>query len=553
MQDNFEKAWRDKLGGYQAPADPQDWAAMTAMLDAKEDKRASFFWWGILALALLFTTGGIAYRYLSTTESGTGTAVANNTPNDNNGSDTENASLVVGNSENTSGSNTGGENSSDASTLANSGKSNTSSDTGTNLNSSSNNTNAATSSNGNGVISDATSSTTKQQNKGGKRKNKATDTNGSANDKAGNGIGSGSTANTAAAGTSKSSGRKGNGGKKATNNNTGNSNANQGNSSGNGIAGNIVGSYNGTRTSKGNGNGNGTATVSGTGGGTTATGTLNSPNTATYNEPVATLSLRQINRLPHTTALTFTKDTGDIKLKFAKPSKVSHYIGFGTGINNSRVDRSGDYSTGFNVGLQYTMMVKNRVGIHVGTAFRQYNYSTNLVACNYDIYQCPNGYTSKLQTIDLHVGAQVNLIKTNKVEWYVMGGMSNQFMLEETFEYDLPTRDTATPGQPIPVEPPRNTSFTGAGVSSFEESLSTSDAFNPTLGTNLDPTGEGKFLRERYLGAWYVGTGVTWNFAYRMNLQVEPTIGRSLQFVGIQDKKLWNTGVNVRLNVKLSR
>jgi hypothetical protein len=203
------------------------------------------------------------------------------------------------------------------------------------------------------------------------------------------------------------------------------------------------------------------------------------------------------------------------------------------------------------MGVQYTMLIKNRFGVSAGLAFRDYRYFTDLVACNYEVYQCPNSYSSTIQTVDLNVGVQVNLVNTDKVEWYVMGGVSNQFMMLETFEYSLPVIDTTNNPVP-PIEPPRNTSFTGGGASDFDESLTLSMDVNLASGASPE-MGPGKFIRERYLGSWYAGTGVTWHFYNRMNLQVEPVIGRSFQFVGIQDKKLWNTGVNVRLNFQLGR
>lgn len=66
MPDNYmDDIWKDKLGNYQAPADPQDWADMAAMLDAKADKHAAFYWWWLVAAALVVTVGGGIFHLMN--------------------------------------------------------------------------------------------------------------------------------------------------------------------------------------------------------------------------------------------------------------------------------------------------------------------------------------------------------------------------------------------------------------------------------------------------------------------------------------------------------
>ncbi len=482
MQDNFDKAFRDKLAGYQAPADPQDWAAMGAMLDAQQDKRRGFFWWWIVALVLLVGTVGITLRLVDFdggVQELAETAATTSPPTGNNGHAPNGTTVapIVQNETDTKG-------------AGNSGPPTTQPENG---NTAANPNDIATVSKSKGGATDTSNPSQNNNTKPKKNKGQGNKKNNSAN-----------TAPTVS---------------------STNANAGKGHTA------------NGTKGNNGN-----ASTVS----------TDSNAPTSSYDGAVGNLSLKQLRSLPSPTAIALapSKDTSKLQFKSIKPKAVTHHLGLGTSWTTSRVDRSGDYRSGYSVGLQYTMMVKNRFGIHAGFAFRSYNYFTDLVACNYDLYQCPNSYTSSLKTVDLHVGAQVNLVKTDKVDWYAMGGISNQFMVRESFEYNLPVIDTSSMPTP-PMEPPRNTEFTGPGSSGFAESISNSmDATGPTAGPGL---GVGKFLRERYLGAWYVGTGVTYRFMPIMSLQVEPVIGRSLQFVGIQDKKLWNTGVNVRLNVLLGK
>lgn len=497
MQDNhMDKIWRDKLGGYQAPADPQDWADMAAMLDAQDAKRAGFFWWWLIAAALFVTVGGGLFHLMQLQNEQIDAFAISAT----NGS--SNTSTTTASSENN-----GVDNTTDTDNRTTDGGV-----TG-NENNNGNTGNDANSVPGTAGLSTATT---------------------------GNTNGNDSNSGTASVGNNTSKNGKGN--KNNKRNKKGNTTSQQNNS---GLA-----STNGTLNGNGNAN-----NPSNTNGSTSTNGQTNAGGGNGYDAPVGTISVKRLKQLPNQLSLNLAQshDTTKYNLndRLMKRRAVQHYLGLSTGWVHSRVDRSGDFRAGYNVGLQYTMMVKNRAGFHVGLAFRQYRYYTDLVACNYDIYQCPNSYSSTLQTIDLNVGAQVNLVKTDKVEWYVMGGVSNQFMMNEQFDYNLPAIDTSNPN-PVPNIPPTNTSFTGAGASDFESSIDASFDANSLI-TTAGETATGKFLRERYLGAWYVGTGVTYNFANRMNLQVEPVIGRSFQFVGIQDKKLWQTGVNVRMNVRLGR
>ncbi len=498
MQDNnMDKVWRDKLGGYQAPADPQDWADMAAMLDAKDEKRAGFFWWWMIAAALFVTVGGGLFHLMQVQSEQIDAFAISGGNGGNDGAGTNTAST-----ENNSAD--------DDSELITNEINNLNNNAENDPSSSSSNNNENTNTNNNFIKPDGNNTTN-----------------------------SGSASNTkntrkVQPSVKKNKSKKGDKNNKNSTNYTGNGNVNN-NSLTNSPA------NNGITPSRSNSNGNITNTA----------GT--NTNSDSYDKPVGTISVKRLKELPNPLTLTLSKDTNSIfnDHVWKKRSVVQHYLGLSTGWSASRVDRSGDFRSGYNVGLQYTMMVKNRAGFHVGTAFRSYSYFTDLVTCNYDIYQCPNSYSSNVKVIDLNVGVQVNLVKTDKVEWYVMGGVNNQFMLEETFEYNLPKIDTINPA-PIPQIPPTNTSFNGGGASDFESYMDDNNIGSSSIVTG-GSAGNGKFLRERYLGAWYAGTGVTWHFANRMNLQVEPVIGRSFQFVGIQDKKLWQSGVNVRMNVRLGR
>jgi hypothetical protein len=496
MPDNhLDDIWKDKLGNYQAPADPQDWASMAAMLDAKEEKRAAFYWWWLVAAALVVTVGGSIFHLMSLKNDQLDAfAIISNGNNDNNNNhNTINSGSINGNG--------------DANTDVNGIQQNTASGALDNANNTLNNTSA-----------NADGKGTNNLNGNKPTSNRPSDGNNSG-------------------GTSSKKGKQGKGCKSKKN-------------------GSLANADNANNLTSTNGGNNGSVNKS-----SSSTGTSSKPLVAgnstiaadNYEKPVGTISVKRLKELPNPLLLTVSRDTilRDWRDKVLHPKAVQHYVGLSVGWVHARVDRSGDFRPGYNVGLQYSMMIKHRAGFHAGLAFRQYQYYTDLVACNYELYQCPTSYSSTLRTIDLNVGAQVNLVKTDKVEWYVMGGVNNQFMLTETFDYNLPKIDTTSPN-PIPVEPPVNTSFTGAGLSNYNESLNVSADFN-SLTTSGTDNASGKFLRERYLGAWYVGTGVTWHFAQRMNLQVEPVIGRTLQFVGIQDKKMWNSGVNVRLNVRLGR
>lgn len=495
MQDNhMDEIWRDKLGGYQAPADPQDWADMAAMLDAQEEKRAGFFWWWLVAAALVVTVGGGLFHLMQVQSEQIDAFAISGSNGTNNDNGNTNA-IDINGIANT----TGSENSVSSSNID------------PNENNSHNTGNDAKGQSGNNTLNTTTAAST-----------------------------NGSDSNEGNIAINNTTSKNNKGSKNSKRNKKGNATSNQNN--------NVLAANSGTL----NGNGNINAQSSNSGSPSTNAETNSNGGSNGYDAPVGTISVKRLKQLPNELNITLAQSHDTTKFNFndhlMKRRVVQHYLGLSTGWVHSRVDRSGDFRPGYNIGLQYTMMVKNRAGFHVGLAFRQYRYYTDLVACNYDIYQCPNSYSSTLQTIDLNVGAQVNLVKTDKVEWYVMGGVSNQFMMNEEFEYNLPAIDTTAP---VPNIPPTNTSFTGAGVSDFESSIDASFDVNSLVTSGNAETG--KFLRERYLGAWYVGTGVTWNFASRMNLQVEPVIGRSFQFVGIQDKKLWQTGVNVRMNVRLSR
>jgi hypothetical protein len=498
MPDNYmDDIWKDKLGNYQAPADPQDWADMAAMLDAKADKRAAFYWWWLVAAALVVTVGGGMFHLMNVEANQLDAFAINGN----------------GNAENSSNNNT-----------FNSGSIAESGNTNANIHTPGNPKKSAS-----GVLGhDNNSLNNTHTNTDGKGANKL-NSNIAANKKPANGKNSNRPA------TKKGKqGKAGKGNKNGSLTNTDNSDNISGN--GNNIAN--------------KGDANNRTSSHGTSNKAIVDGTAAADN---YEKPGGTISVKHLKELPNPLALSVSRDTimRNWRDKVLRPKAVQHYLGLSVGWVTARVDRSGDFRPGYNVGLQYSMMVKHRAGFHVGLAFRLYQYYTDLVACNYELYQCPNSYSSALQTIDLNVGAQVNLVKTDKVEWYVMAGVNNQFMLSETFEYNLPKIDTVSP-TPIPVEPPTNTSFTGGGVSNYNESLDVSADFN-SLTSNGAGSASGKFLRERYLGAWYVGTGITWHFASRMNLQVEPVIGSTMQFVGIQDKKMWNSGVNVRLNVRLGK
>jgi hypothetical protein len=464
---------------------------MTAMLDAKEEKRAAFYWWWLVAAALVVTVGGSIFHLMNLKN------------------DQLDAFAINGKSD--------AENISNNNTI-NSGSIAESGDASANIDATGIQQNSASRALGN----DNNNLNNTSANADGKGTNNL---NGNKSPSKKPSVGNNSTS------ASSKKGKQGKGSKGNKNNTLANTNnPNSANATNNGAVNNSSGYY---RT-----NGN----------------TLVSNNaTDNYEKPVGTISVKRLKELPNPLALTVSRDTilRDWRDKVIHPKALQHYLGLSVGWVTARVDRSGNFHPGYNVGLQYSMMIKHRAGFHAGLAFREYQYYTDLVACNYELYQCPNSYSSTLRAIDLNVGAQVNLVKTDKVEWYVMGGVNNQFMLTETFEYNLPKIDTASP-TPIPVEPPVNTSFTGGGVSNYNESLDVSADFN-SLTTSGTASTSGKFLRERYLGAWYVGTGVTWHFANRMNVQVEPTIGRTMQFVGIQDKKMWNSGVNVRLNVRLGK
>jgi len=496
MPDNhMDDIWRSKLSNYQAPADPQDWASMAAMLDAKQANRTTFLWWWLVAAALVITVGGGIFHLMNVQANQLDAFAVNGNGNldHNENNNTINATSQANNGNVNNDTSTIQQNN-DPSGIAADGDidqsnkgSNTDGDGTTKLNG--NNWASSKPSNGNNNNSPTIKKT--KQGKGGKGTKSST------------------------------------------------------------LAGNKSNNLNSNNpTNKG---GASTTTSSNTTyGKPLVVGTITTA-ADNYEKPLGTISVKRLKELPNPLALTVSRDTilRNWRDKVLHPKAVQHYLGLGFGWVTARVDRSGDFRPGYNVGLQYSMMIKHRAGFHIGLAFRQYQYYTDLVACNYELYQCPTSYSSNLRTIDLNAGAQVNLVKTDKVEWYVMGGVNNQFMLTETFEYNLPAIDTVSP-TPIPVEPPANTSFTGAGVSSYNESLDISADFNSLTSSGTAST-SGKFLRERYLGAWYVGTGVTWHFANRMNLQVEPTIGRTMQFVGIQDKKMWNSGVNVRLNVRLGK
>lgn len=517
MQDNFDKAWRDKLAGYQAPADPQDWAAMSAMLDAKAEKRTGMYWWALLGVALLITIAGITYQGVdmqSFAMSGEPAAI-NNRSNGVTGADD--------NVENHSHSSKWSIDKSEAGITA-------------------------TTEDGISIVNGSPNNNNNQQPNGFFDVTQ-TEANNVANDSSKENTGSNS---------SIASSKGGKGGKSVTGNKNNKDTKNVSKSK-------VVNSPNTTDgkaqapsspTRKGSTN---KANTGAWGRNIPATDeglASNEGGENVYEAPSTSISVKQLKNIPNPSTISLSRDTSSkgITFKFRKAKPVSHYLGLSTGWVASRVDRSGDYQSGHHFGLQYSMMLKNRVGVHAGFAFRQYVYFTDLVACNYEIYQCPNSYNSTIRTVDIHVGAQVNLIKTDKIEWYVMGGINNQFMIQETFEYDMPIiSDTSNPN-PLPIEPPRNTSFTGGGASGFNESLSQSADFNSSFDPNgLDNATESKFMRERYLGGWYIGTGITWNFIPSMSLQFEPVIGRTFQFVGIQDKRLWSSGVNVRLNVKLGR
>ncbi|MDX2002065.1 MAG: outer membrane beta-barrel protein [Chitinophagales bacterium] len=49
---DFDRIMREKLGGYKAAYDPQDWVAMESMLPQKNDKRSPFAWWWPAALVV---------------------------------------------------------------------------------------------------------------------------------------------------------------------------------------------------------------------------------------------------------------------------------------------------------------------------------------------------------------------------------------------------------------------------------------------------------------------------------------------------------------------
>ncbi len=473
---NMDEIWRDKLGAYQAPADPQDWADMAALLDAKEEKRIGFFWLWLVAAALMVTVGGGFLIFMQTQNEQIDAFAITGSNSNNNYTNAADATTADSNGETASGNNIN-------TTAENDNAENNNNDL------KAGNKNIDNLSNTEGINDLSTNSITnnKPLSKKGKDKNKKNN---------------------------HSLDRKQN-----TQVDKIDSDINIGQPDSRVNQNNVVSNTDGADA---------------------------------YDKLLGTINIKRLKALPNPLVLALSKDTTkhDFNNTLMKHRNVQHYLGLSTGWVHARVDRSADFRPGYNVGLQYSMMIKNRAGFHMGMAYRQYRYYTDLVVCNYDIYQCPTSYNSTLQAIDLNIGAQVNLVKNNKVEWYVMGGISNQFMMQETFEYNLPKIDTTNP-QPVPQVPPTNTSFIGAGSSDFESSFDAS-GFSPQFS---DPNNEnaGKFIRERYLGAWYAGTGVTWHFNNRMSVQVEPIVGRTFQFVGIQDKKLWQTGVNMRFNVRLGR
>ncbi len=236
-------------------------------------------------------------------------------------------------------------------------------------------------------------------------------------------------------------------------------------------------------------------------------------------------------------------DSTAAKKKKWKGGLVKFGIGIGAGMPLAFTEASNGVNPGYAVGLSQELMLWNRVGLVVAESYAKRNYDGGYYPCPPRATGCPDSYTSSVSSFNLGINLKVNLIVKPRWNWYVKGGITNVFKIEESFAYNYPVIDTV-PTTPPPVLTTQN-NFTAGSLTpeSFDAAVGgITSPPNSTLPPDLTISGI-----ERYHPEFNVATGFGVSLNKQLGLQFEVAHSFTQPIVGSNDYRLHTLELNGKL------